>query len=83
MELKSLSGRTETADVREFVGEMIYARMGGLRNKLLAEKIFKSRGECELEDADVDALRSIAESGVFSAKLSDAILNTLGEGGVQ
>lgn len=83
LELKSLSGRTETADVREFVGEMIYARMGGLRNKLLAEKIFKSTGACELEDADVDALRSIAESGVFSAKLSDAILNTLGEGGVQ
>ena len=64
LELKSLSGRTETADVREFVGEMIYA-------------IFKSTGACELEDADVDALRSIAESGVFSAKLSDALLEAI------
>ena len=79
LKLRSLSGREEEADVREFVGEMIYARLGGLRNKLLAEKIFKSSGECELDDAEAEVLREIAEGGLFSANLGDAIAEAIND----
>lgn len=77
LELKSLSGRTEVADVRELLGEVIYARMSGLRNKLLAEKIFKSDGDCELTDEEEGALREIAGGDMFPGKLSDALLEAL------
>lgn len=78
LELRSLSGETEKADAREFLGEMIYARVPGLRAKLLAEKIYKSCGDVELSDEEEGALREIAESGLFSGKLCDAILAALG-----
>lgn len=77
LELRSLSGKTEEVDAREFVGEMIYARVGGLRNKLLAEKIFKSEGNCELSDEEAESLRAIAGGDLFSSKLNDAILAAL------
>ena len=77
LELRSLSGEREEADVRDFVGEMVYARVPGLGAKLLAEKIYKSDGEIELSEEEEGVLKGIAEGGLFSGKLSDAILTAI------
>lgn len=76
-ELRGLSGRTEVADVREFLGEAVYARVPGLRAKLLAEKIYKSDGDVELSEDEEAVLKEVAEGGLFSGKLSDALLESL------
>lgn len=76
LELRSLSGKVEKVDAREFVGEMIYARVPGLKGKLLAEKIYKSDGELELGDDEVELLREVSP-GLFSGKLADAIILAL------
>lgn len=77
--MKTLSGKIEIANVKEAVSELIYSRLGGLKYKLLAEKIYKSRGNCELDDNEVGLLKELAspESGFFSNKLSDALLDIL------
>ena len=77
LRLRGLSGAEEVADAREFLGEMIYARVPGLRAKLLAEKIYRSTGECELTDEEEGALREVAGSGLFPGKLSDALIEAL------
>ena len=41
LELKSLSGKVEVANIKEDLAELIYSRFGGLKYKLLAEKIYK------------------------------------------
>ena len=75
LELRSLSGETEEADVRKVAGEVIYARMPGLRMKLLAEKVYKSEGETGLTEDEEGALREAAE--LFPGKLRDALLGAL------
>lgn len=79
LELKSLSGFVEVANVKESLAELIYSRLGGLKYKLLAEKIYKSRGNCELDDNEVELLKELAspESEFFSNKLSDALIEIL------
>lgn len=74
-ELKSLSGRIDVLDVKEAFAELIYAHLGGLKYKLLAEKIYKSNGDCELDDLECELLATIAapESGYLSNKFADAI----------
>ena len=39
LELKSLSGKSEVANVKEMESEQIYSHLGGLKWILLAEKI--------------------------------------------
>ena len=78
LEVKSLSGVSKFMSVRETLAELIYERMGGLKFKLLAEKIYKE-SPCDLSDEEVNILKSFAshDSGILSAKISDAIINTL------
>lgn len=80
--LKSLSGKVEVANVKEVVAELIYSRMGGLKWKLLAEKIYKSKSPCELDDGEVELLQQIVatDAGFFSNKLSDALRELLEKG---
>lgn len=79
IELKSLSGRSEMVNVKESLAELIYSRLGGLKNKLLAEKIYKSSGPCELEETEVELLKGLVapETELFSNKLADALRELL------
>ena len=79
LELKSLSGKVEVANVKEDLAELIYSRLGGLKYKLLAEKIYKSESPCELDDSEVEILKQLvsSDSGLFSNKLADALRELL------
>lgn len=79
LRMRSLSGLVEEVDAREYLGEVIYARLGGLRNKLLAEKIFKSEGDCELTEEEAETLRGVLAKDLFSAKLTDALLEAIND----
>lgn len=79
LELKSLSGKIELANVKEDIAELIYSRMGGLKWKLLAEKIYKSSSPCELDDGEMELLLQLVspDAGLFSNKVSDALRELL------
>lgn len=79
IELKSLSGRSEVVNVKENLAELIYSRLGGLKYKLLAEKIYKSPSPCELEETEVELLKGLVapETELFSNKLADALRELL------
>ena len=79
--MKTISGNEEVGNIKELVAESIYARCGGLKYKLLAEKIYKAPSPCELEDEEVELLARLAraESGIFSNKVADALTGLLGE----
>lgn len=79
LKIKSLSGKVEVANVKEDLAELVYARYGGLKYKLLAEKIYKSPSPCELDDSEVELLKGIVspENGILSNKLSDALMEVL------
>lgn len=81
LEVTSLSGKVELIDVKEIVAETIYSRLGGIKWKLLAEKIYKSISPCELDDKDVELLRQVvaSDAGLFSNKLADALREALGK----
>ena len=61
LELKSLSGKVEVANIKEDLAELIYSRFGGLKYKLLAEKIYKSPSPCELDEGEVELLTHHAD----------------------
>lgn len=79
LELKSLSGKVEVANIKEDLAELIYSRFGGLKYKLLAEKIYKSPSPCELDEREVELLKGIAspETGYLPNKVSDALIASL------
>nr|DAQ93337.1 MAG TPA: hypothetical protein [Caudoviricetes sp.] len=80
--MKTISGNEEVGNIKELVAESIYARCGGLKYRLLAEKIYKSPSPCELEDEEVELLARLAraESGIFSNKVADALRELLEKG---
>ena len=75
LELKSLSGKVEVANIKEDLAELIYSRFGGLKYKLLAEKIYKSPSPCEL----VELLKGMVspETSYLPNKVSDALMALL------
>ena len=75
LEVKSLSGQVEMVNVKESFAELIYSRFGGLKYKLLAEKIYKSPSPCEFDEAEVELLKGLVvpESELFSNKMADAL----------
>lgn len=77
--MRTISGKEEVANIKELVAESIYASCSGLKYKLLAEKIYKSPSPCELEDEEMKLLARLAnmESGIFSNKVSDALMALL------
>lgn len=83
LELKSLSGKVEVANIKEDLAELIYSSFGGLKYKLLAEKIYKSSSPCELDEGEVGLLRGMVspESAWLPNKVADALRELLdGEG---
>jgi len=77
--MRTISGKEEVGNIKELVAESIYASCSGLKYKLLAEKIYKSPSPCELEDEEMKLLARLAsmESGIFSNKVSDALMALL------
>ena len=77
--MRTSSGKEDVGNIKELVAESIYASCSGLKYKLLAEKIYKSPSPCELEDEEVKLLARLAsiESGIFSNKVSDALMALL------
>ncbi len=57
-----ISGRrTVKMDVREAFGNLIYTNMNGIAAHALALKIYRSEGDLEYTDAEVQALRTASE----------------------
>ena len=73
LKLKSLSGEVKEMDTREAIGELIYSSTNGIGYKLLAEKIYKSGGEIELDENEVKLLGRLLDGDFFTNKLTDAI----------
>lgn len=74
LRLKSISGKEMIVDAREAVADQIYGNMGGIKCKLLAEKIFKSE-VCVFEDDEWKVFERTLDPEIefFNAKLRDAI----------
>ena len=79
LELKSLSGKVEVANIKEDLAELIYSRFGGLKYKLLAEKIYKSPSPYELDEGEVELLKGMVspETSYLPNKVSDALMALL------
>ncbi len=73
LNLYSLSGEVKKMDTREAIGELIYSGTNGIGYKLLAEKIYKSGGEIELDENEVKLLVRLLDGDFFTNKLTDAI----------
>lgn len=73
LKLTSLSGEVKEMDTREAVGELIYSGANGIGYKLLAEKIYKSDGEVELDENEGKLFVRLLDSDFFANKLTDAI----------
>lgn len=77
LETRALSGNVSTGDARELVGELIYSGANGLKYKMLAEKIYKSDGEIELDEKEVGLLNNLLDQDFFTSRLTDAIRDNL------
>lgn len=77
--VKNLAGSVMVLNMKESLAELIYTRFGGLKYKLLAEKIYKSDGECELDERECELLAAVVapESDYLGNKYSDAIREKL------
>lgn len=51
-----------TGDVRESFADTIYNNFNGIAAKVLAEKIYKSQGETEYNDKEVEMMRLAADN---------------------
>ena len=76
---KSLSGKVEVANIKEELAELIYSRFGGLKYKLLAEKIYKSPSPCEFDKGEIELLKGMVspEASYLPNKVSDALMALL------
>ena len=79
LKFKSLSGKVEVANIKEELAEIIYYRFGGLKYKLLAEKIYKSPSPCEFDKGDIELLKGMVspEASYLPNKVSDALMALL------
>lgn len=79
LKLKSISGQITELDLREIVAEQIYSKLGGIKFKLLAEKIYKSEGDFEIDDKQEEVIKLLVsdDSDFFNNKVADAIREQL------
>ncbi|MEF9922985.1 MAG: hypothetical protein RR854_00225 [Muribaculaceae bacterium] len=79
LKLKSLSGQIIELDIREIIAEQIYSKLGGIKFKLLAEKIYKSDGDFEINEKEEESLNALVsdDSDFFNNKVADAIREQL------
>ena len=78
LKLKSLSGKVEVANIKEELAELIYSRFGGLKYKLLAEKIYKSPSPCEFDKGEIELKGMVSpEASYLPNKVSDALMALL------
>lgn len=77
LRIPSLSGEIKKMDSREAIGELIYSGANGIGYKLLAEKIYKSQGEIELDDNEIKLLENLLDQDFFTNKITDAIRESM------
>lgn len=79
LQLKSISGLITELDLREVIAEQIYSKLGGIKFKLLAEKIYKSEGDFQIDDKEEEAIKALVsdDSEFFNNKVADAIREQL------
>ncbi|RHV92570.1 hypothetical protein DXA95_12255 [Odoribacter sp. OF09-27XD] len=79
LQVKTISGNVTEVDLRETVAEQIYSSLGGLKTKLLAEKIYKSEGDFEIDDKEEEIFKALVSdsSEFFNNKVADAIREQL------
>lgn len=68
--------KTDTIDVRRPVGDLVYQRGSGIASLDLAMRIFKSEGEVELSDEEMESLSSIINAN-SSAAFIDSLNNNI------
>lgn len=51
--------KSDTADVRRTLGDLIYKAGSGIAGLDLAMRVFKSEGDMELSEDDLEALRGV------------------------
>ena len=74
MENKTIKINFEKLKLTSLSGEvLIYSGANGIGYKLLAEKIYKSKGEVELDENEGKLLVHLLDSDFFTNKLTDAI----------
>ena len=59
--------KTDIIDVRRPLGDLIYQRGNGIASLDLAMRIFKSEGEMELSDEELETLKSIIDANSSAA----------------
>jgi len=60
-------------DMAESVGDLMYARTSGIKYKRLAEKIFDSKDEIELDDEEIQLLNNFLAMNLLFSNVQDAI----------
>ena len=65
----------EAVDVKNSLANTIYMNVPGIAAHVLAEKIYKSDGEIELSNEDIELIKSCAPlfSGVFMDSFNDYV----------
>lgn len=63
-------------DIREQMANLIYNNGQGLVCSVLAHKLYENHGEVELDDNEVEALRSISEK-ILTPSACEAVLRQL------
>ena len=65
----------EAVDIKESLANTIYMNVPGIVAHVLAERIYKSDGEMELTNADIELIRSCAPlfAGVFMDSFNDFV----------
>ena len=65
----------EAVDIKESLANTIYMNVPGIAAHILAEKIYKSDGEMELTNADIELIKSCAPlfAGVFMDSFNDFV----------
>ena len=68
---------SKVIDIRESTADFIYQNYPRMRYKELAEKIFRSDGPFEIDEAEEELLRQIIQGDALVMSVTEAIENQL------
>lgn len=59
-------------DIRESFADLIYSNVNGIKALTLAQKIYKSEGEEEFDEYEIELIKNVAEN-LCTAKIIDSM----------
>lgn len=59
-------------DIRESFADLIYSNVNGIKALTLAQKIYKSEGEEEFDEYEIELIKNVAEN-LCTAKIIDSL----------